>query len=277
MSNKPDFIFIGPGRSGTTFVYHYLNEHPNVYLAKDVKEINYFTDYFEKRGESWYQSFFSESGSEQISGEISNMYFYDLSVPKKIKSTVPDAKLITILRNPYERVISAYQYRLSVGEIADISFDDALLKFPDLIEQNRYYSLLSEYYRYFEPDQIHVLFYEDLKQDSYKFLDQINKILGIEEMDYSFGENSKNSRKGPRFKKLTKVIRKVSDVLKEYQLYKIHSFFKNNALIRKIVFRKVNQATVVSDSSKKILQSNLQGEIDKLSELLNRDLSSWQI
>lgn len=277
MSSKPDFIFVGPGRSGTTFMYHYLKQHADVSLAKDVKEINYFNDLFEKKSSDWYQNFFRKESGEIISGEIANMYFYDMSVPEKIKSVAPSAKIITILRNPYERIISAYQYRCSVGEITNLGFEDSLKQFPDLIEQNQYYTLLSEYYRHFDASQIHVLFYDDLKQNADKFLENINEILGIKNIDYTFNEQNKNSRQDARFKLIARAVRIISDFLRKFHLYKIHGWLKNSSLVRRLVFKKSSNIIELSCSGKEMLQESLQHEIDNLSEFLGKDLSSWKL
>lgn len=277
MSNSPNFIFVGPGRSGTTFIYHYLKNHPEVCLAKDVKEINYFNDLYDKKDRIWYLNFFRERKEGQITGEISNMYFYDAKVAGRIKETFPEVKIYTVLRNPYERIISSYLYRLSVGEIFDVGFDEALIKYPDLIDQNRYSTLLEEYFHHFSPDQIVVLLYDELRNNSDVFLAKLAESLGVSKVDFTADSNSKNSRSAPRFKLLTMLLRIASDIIKNIHLYKFHSFLKNSKFIRSLVFTKSDLKVVFSEESKRLLKAELQPEIDKLSVLLGKDLSSWKI
>lgn len=277
MSKAPDFIFIGPGRSGTTFIYHYLKRHPEVCLAKDVKEINYFNDLYDRKDREWYLNFFRYRKQGQISGEISNMYFYDPKVAGRIKEAFPDVKIFTVLRNPYERIISAYQYRLSVGEIFDIGIDEALIKYPDLIDQNRYGTLLEEYFHHFRPEQIFVFYYDELRNSSEAFLAKLAESLGVSIVEFTADSNSKNSRSAPRFKLLTLILRTASDFIKNNHFYKVHSSLKNNKFIRGLVFTNNDLKVVFNEESKKILRAELQPEIAKLSVLLNKDLSSWKI
>ena len=135
--NKPDFIHIGPGRFGTTFLYKVFQSHPDIGLAKNIKETNFFTFNYHK-GLDWYFKFF-DYDYDVVKGEISPNYFYDISSIDRIKKNLPNVKIITILRNPFERMVSLYYYLIRSGTIAhDTAFNDIFKPGNIYLEQNLY-------------------------------------------------------------------------------------------------------------------------------------------
>ncbi len=104
----PDFIIIGAMRGGTTSLYSYLTEHPSIGSAY-MKEIHFFDVFFNK-GLYWYRSQFPSSVQKYyaehvqkrsfITGEASPYYLFHPHAPKRIAKTLPQVKLIVLLRNP---------------------------------------------------------------------------------------------------------------------------------------------------------------------------------
>lgn len=148
--NWPNFLVIGAAKCGTTSLYHYLKEHPEVYMSP-IKEPNYFsTDInpekfsrqykdIEKRKrlnldeyvkgdmnrEVWgyfvreqhhYTGLFKKVKNEKAIGEISNSYLFSKEAAANIKKTLPAVKLIAILRNPVDRIYSHYLANLRDGK-----------------------------------------------------------------------------------------------------------------------------------------------------------------
>jgi len=117
----PHFLIVGAQKAGTSSLYSYLRQHPQLYTSYQ-KEVHFFDgglnpteDNFEK-GAAWYQSNFPpksgmDAGSKVF--EASPLYFGNPLVPKRIFDLLPEIKLIVILRNPTERAISQYfmEYR----------------------------------------------------------------------------------------------------------------------------------------------------------------------
>lgn len=115
---KPDFLVIGAEKSGTSSLYLYLVQHPQV-LQATQKEIYYFTHHFDLTLD-WYLAHFPPIPKKSegfLTGEATPHYLYNSNnAAQKIFDLFPDIKLITILRNPLERTISDYHQSVRLGQ-----------------------------------------------------------------------------------------------------------------------------------------------------------------
>ncbi len=104
----PTFIVIGAEKCGTTSLYHYLNQHPQI-LPSVEKELDFFDLEF-SQGNDWYLAHFPPVPQEDgfITGESSANYLYHPQAAARIKECFPETKLIVILRNPIDRTVSRY-------------------------------------------------------------------------------------------------------------------------------------------------------------------------
>ena len=111
VGSLPDFIIIGAQKGGTSLLYRLLVEHPGVEPAA-TKELHFFNNNYSE-GLSWYRRYFQqvkhEDGRKTVSGEATPAYLRDPRVPERMANTVPDARLIALLRNPVDRAYSHYQ------------------------------------------------------------------------------------------------------------------------------------------------------------------------
>jgi len=115
MRRMPDYCIIGGQKCGTDSIYYYLSAHPEVKRSL-VKEINYYSKYFE-RGKKWYRAHFPMAfGRRFITGEGSTLYLYSSDAPVRMLEQNPQIKLIVMLRNPVDRAISHYYHRLRSGK-----------------------------------------------------------------------------------------------------------------------------------------------------------------
>ena len=118
----PDFVIIGAQKGGTTSLYRYLTEHPDVGGATK-KEVHFFDRSYHK-GMDWYLAHFPERGESTVVGESSPSYLFHPDVPERVRRTLPHAKLIVLLRNPVDRAYSQYQMRLR--RVGEDSFEEAV-------------------------------------------------------------------------------------------------------------------------------------------------------
>jgi hypothetical protein len=185
---KPDFIIIGAPKSGTTSIYHYLHQHPQIWMPA-LKEPSYFLfdgasppvfggpkDAIRLREliQTWdrYQALFKQKPEGKITGEASVRYMYSEQACAAINLRLPDAKIIAILRHPADRAYSAYQRdRIHGIEVCE-NFSDALADGPrrqaehwqiGAFEQLGCYArYLAPYVKTFGPERLRVYLFDDL-------------------------------------------------------------------------------------------------------------------
>jgi hypothetical protein len=123
----PNTLLIGAQKSGTTSLFHYLEQHPQI-CASRSKEPQYFDSQYH-RGEKWYRAHFRPRRGETVRIEASpHSLFHPLS-PRRVQAAIPGARLIVLLRNPIDRAYS--HYHESVSQSAEpLSFRDALAAEP---------------------------------------------------------------------------------------------------------------------------------------------------
>jgi hypothetical protein len=122
----PNFLIVGAAKSGTTSLYNYLGQHPDIYFP-EVKEPHYFSDSntYMARNLGEYQGLFSKNKGEKALGEASVSYLFDPTSPGKILETLGKIKCIASLRNPVNRAYSHWQHFYNVGW-EDLPFREAL-------------------------------------------------------------------------------------------------------------------------------------------------------
>lgn len=248
-------------------------------MAKNTKETNFFYDQY-ARGLSWYKSFFTHCSNHIAIGEISNLYIYDPHVPERIAVHLPDVKLIAILRNPFDRIRSAYAYRKRAGQIdARMDLFDAISQYPDLIDQNFYGYQLRHYLNFFSREQLLIAFYDDLIHDPEGFIASIFKFIGV---DGSFQSRAIYERVNPevaaRSRYLSMLARFGARSLRSAGLYSLLERFKNSAVLRIVLFSDANRASQELQADVElngILARHFGPQIAEVEDITGRRLAHW--
>jgi len=273
----PSFIVIGPGRTGTTLVYEHFRSHPQIGMAHHVKETNFYNDNYDK-GIDWYQRFFVGLEGKKAIGEISNLYFFDPLVPERIHQTNPGVRLISILRNPYERLISAYRFRKRTGQIpSTMDLNLALDHYPDLITDNYYDVHLWQYFSVFPREQILVLFYDELRQDPETFFHRLYAFIHVDLVSLSLPRSRVNPSGKIRWAPLAKWIRSGADLLREKEWFTLLDTLKRNHLLQKMLYRQNPVESVVLDPLVlERFRAKFDASIAQVEVMLSTDLSHWK-
>lgn len=295
----PNFLIIGAAKAGTTSLYYYLKQHPDVFMSA-LKEPHFFsyegeTLNFRAPGNrsalinesavtqlDEYQALFADATGKTAIGEASPSYLHTPKAAERIRFYIPNAKLIVILRNPVERAYSAFlhQYRASVQQGVEglTDFAEALAHEEEYIRDNWmplyhfktggfYYEQLQVYYERFDPSQIKIYLHEDLTTDALGLLRDIFQFIGVDDTftpDVSVKANisgvPKNNGLYTFFKQPA-----VKAVLKPFLPKGIGQRFDQYMLAKPKLAPDVKQQ-LINEYRESILQ---------LQDLIQRDLSRW--
>ncbi|MBO0347766.1 sulfotransferase domain-containing protein [Phormidium pseudopriestleyi FRX01] len=151
----PDFLIIGTQKGGTTSLYNYLIQHPQI-LPATQKEVHFFDLNFHQ-GVEWYRQQFppQETEKQMLTGEASPYYLFHPLVPRRVKDLFPQVKLIVLLRNPVGRAWSHYNHEVRWG-FETLSFAEAIAQEPvrlageveKMFADPNYYSYNHQHYTY---------------------------------------------------------------------------------------------------------------------------------
>lgn len=272
----PDFICVGPGRAGTSWLYEVLGDHPGICMARNIKETQYFNANF-GNGVQWYKRFFQDCGESTIKGEISNRYIFDGNVACRIKELIPQCKIIVCLRNPYERIQSVYSFKIREGALK-CSFEEALVKMPELIEENRYFSLLKPYYDLFDTKNIYLLRFEDIAARSRELCSDIYRFLGVRDDIVPSGIDRKiNQAVIPRFPMVSQTTKAVAKLLRRFGLYRTLTAAKKSDILKSLLFKPHRYAdeSLLTPAAISLIEPVVRPEIVKLEALIGQSLEHW--
>jgi hypothetical protein len=303
MYRLPNFFIIGVAKSGTTSLYHYLKQHPEIYMSS-IKEPKFFLssiDEFPHNGpgdveidkgiiKTWreYLKLFSGASVEKRIGEAScgYLYYYEHVAPL-IKRTSSEVKIIALLRNPIERAFSAYCHLVRDGR-ETLSFEEAIEIEEERKKNNYefiwfykdlgfYYSGIKAYLNTFGEESIKVCLYDDFKHNPLGVIKDIFRFLEVGESfvpDVSIKYNVSQIPKNKFFQEflsdynhpLKKPFRTVLlNTIGKENTKKLVNYFKNMNLIK----------MGIKPKTRRYLVELYRDNIVMLQNLIKRDLSDW--
>jgi hypothetical protein len=219
----PNLLVVGVPKAGTSSLFAYLAQHPDVY-GSPKKEIGYFTGRREdgRRGPlEDYERFFAGRAGERYAMEATPSTCYQGPVAlRAIRETLEAPRLLLILREPVERLWSAYTFQRSLGHLGDVASFDAYLdacetarrEHPPILEQGHrkglsigmYGEYVGAWCETFGPD-LRVLWFDDLRADPAAVVRDVAEWLGIDpEITASFHYETRNPTVHPRSVALAK-------------------------------------------------------------------------
>lgn len=305
-ADLPTFFIIGATKSGTSSLYFYLKQHPDVFMPV-VKEPHFFAyepdtevrevvagqlrkNAFTVTQVERYRELFRNASVQRARGEASAMYIYLPGTAARIRSYLPEAKLIVILRNPVQRAYSAYLHQIREGKeslptfIAALGAEEKRMAegwAPLYHYQNMgfYFRQLSRFYEQFSTEQIKVFLYEDLERSSGEVTRAIFNFIGVDDTFVPDMKTKYNVTGVPQNRSLHRV----------YGFLKKPNAFKNwgKQFLSLTVRDRVKKRLVaqleaknlrkppLSEEAKARLLAVYRPDILQLQDLLGRDLSHW--
>jgi hypothetical protein len=292
----PSFLVIGAGRCGTTSLHDYLGQHPQVFMSR-IKEPRYFifmdrpvvvpdpsSDWIRRHAvnrRADYEALFADAGDARAMGEVSPAYLTTPEVPARIRSLIPAARLVAILRQPAERAHSSWLGRRRDGAESTPTFEQWLADDPKrvregwlsagLLEKSRYATHLKRFREHFPRQQTRVFLYDDLVADSLALMRDLYAFLDVDPL---FVPDL--SRRGGR----TGLVRNPM----------LRLFWTNSAQIRRVIrpmvperlrdraFERLTRDLVkppLDPETRARFTAAVRDEILELQDLIGRDLSHW--
>lgn len=309
-TQKPNFFIIGAAKAGTTSLYEYLKQHPDIYFSP-VKEPNYFStdiqvehfsntykkntfldteEYFSKknleplqltfvRKAEHYRRLFENVRHEKAIGEASTSYLYSSVAAKNIRAYCSQARIIAILRNPIERAISHYQMALRYGH-THLGFRQAIES--DMNKSPKGWGISELFIEL-------GLYYQQLKRYFDLFPPDKIKVLLLDDFKEDpqgtvkdcqrflsvkeispEGYEIYNQARIPRFKLLNKLM--TESGVKNLLKKQLPGKVREKLKER---FFSENEEFNVTKKDMEFLKSIYREDIEKTSRLINRDLSAW--
>ncbi|NIA67649.1 sulfotransferase domain-containing protein [Pelagibius litoralis] len=178
----PDFIIIGAMKCGTTSLHRYLDRHPQIGMSRSKETDFFLAKQNFARGLDWYRAQFGNDA--EIYGETSPNYTKATEFPgvaERIFRTLPDAKLIYIVRDPVNRFLSQYFHHTITGEAVikpnQLLHSDAGRNY---LECSRYHRQLSRYLEFYPLEGIFVACFDELRSAPESLLRRLFLFLGVD-------------------------------------------------------------------------------------------------
>jgi len=287
---KVDFFVVGAARCGTTSLYNYLNQHPEIFLP-NIKELNHFSgveskehsDYKKPKSDQEYhtkiikspeiyKSLFDNAKEEQQRGDISPSYLSNNTTAQRIFDHNPDAKIIISLRNPVQRAFSHYVMNFGVGYDRNESFEEALKANREQIwgggnlylELSNYLRPVESYYQLFNKKNIHLLIFEEWTKNKDRTMEGIFDFLGVDSgfnVNHDIKHNEKVAYKN---------IRTLNVLRNKYikNFIEVFLFTKAKDRIKSKWFKKDNFDMHLSPKTEKELNNSFIDEVEQLEHLV---------
>jgi len=277
----PNCFIAGCQKTGSTWLYRCFKEHPEIYVP-EKDSIHYITlNYYQ--GEEWLRKWFCGVEKEKIICDATPSYVREPQAAGRIYDLNPDSKIIITLRNPIERSFSHYWHQKRTGYF-NFKFDDTLgyggVGNHDIyeiwIKSSFYYDQILPFYKQFPLEHLKINIFDDLVADPKKFIEDIFQFL---EVDTKFLPNMVDQRvnKAVTVKSNSQENRFNTGRLISPRYYKGLA----KSVYEEAFGKHKNRNTVseyekgVSEPFKEKLKIIFKPEVEKLSQLIQKDLNFW--
>jgi hypothetical protein len=298
----PNFFLVGAPKAGTTSLYYYLGQHPQIYmspikephyLADEIRLVNFTDDLRALQRDlqvpagpisAWpdYLKLFEGASTQTAIGEASVCYLWSETAPRNMAARFPNAKILMMLRNPADRAYSQYLHMLSLAkrpisfrEYVDTALAATSTRIGELypfLEFGFYCRQIERYLAYFPRQVLGIYFYEDYQRNQLAVLQEIFRFLGVNpefEPDLSKRHMLPRVARSPAAARLVRWAggRRIAQKVASPALL---------SSVRRIVYRP-RRDLELEPADRSRLVDLYRDDIRGLSALLDRDLDAWLV
>ena len=181
MSRSPHLIVIGAQKCGTTTLWEDLRAHPQVYMAEKESRVLSGPRQDRPRLDDAYARLFSRASSGQLRAEVSTRYAMlpdDEHTAANAACVAPEAKIVYIVRDPVDRVISHHHHDFGLGLVGP-DIDEAIRTYPSLLDNTRYATQVEPWWDHFGPEAVTVVRFEDYVADRRAGAEALLALAGV--------------------------------------------------------------------------------------------------
>ena len=282
MIKKPNFFIVGTPKGGTTSLFNYLEEHPEVYVPV-LKEPHFFSvpevlDTYYKttiiKDENTYLKLYKDVKEQKAIGDLSTSYLFNKNSAKRIKKFNPDARIIMVLRNPVDRAISHYLMDYNLGYI-DVPFSKIIqdkekysIFYREYIKLGYYETQVKNYYNLFDKSKILIVLSDELFSHPLKTISRIYNFIGVSKSYIPNTQNIYNQYSKPKFKFIKKLIRSKKTM---YILNHLPKGIKGTIKSKMYSDAEKPEFNKEKDFLKLLFREN----VIKTSAIIEKDLGTW--
>ncbi len=295
---KPDFFIVGAPRCGTTAMKTYLERHPEIFMPAGSEPTFFGADRCSPlyiRDERTYLSLFARTENEKRVGEKSANYLTSKRAAAEIKEFQPSASIIIMLRNPVEMIYSFHNHLFNLG-IEDLDdFKAALeaeedrkrgLRLPMGLDSRenwrvfyretaRYTQQVNRFLNTFGREKVHIIIFDDFVSQTAEVYRETLRFLMV---NSDFQTHFQKTNSGGRIlsRKLYSLMTRPPQPVRSF-VQSVKSF----SLIRRMIWGLINlnsryfARSPINPEFKRQLQKEFLPEVERLSKLLDRDLTNW--
>lgn len=291
----PDFFIVGAPKCGTTAMYEYLRQHPQVFMPYHKEPLFFGTDLHHRYGRltpGEYAALFQPARADQRVGEASAWYLYSTTAAREIREASPEAQIVVMIRNPVD-VMYAQHSQLLFNQQEEIEdFGAALEAEEDRVAgrrlpsgpvrpENLFYrrmarfsGQLERYFDVFGRDRVHIIVFDDLVADTPGVYRELLRFLGVDDgFEARFDPSNENKRVRSRLLQRLAydppLIRRFAPLLRRLPV--MHAL--RNRLFAANSVRASRRP--MDPALRAALTQELAPEVERLSALVGRDLRAW--
>jgi sulfotransferase family protein len=270
----PNLLIIGAPKAGTTSLHGYLEQHPDVSMSKP-KELRYFLRSDWRAQQAWYESHFDPA--KPVRGESTPLYAawpHRADVPERAAELVPDAKLIYLVRDPIDRLVSHWRQRLANGHRDPFSAYMAALERPEnpVVCASRYATQLGRWLRHYDTSQVLVVDQHDLKTRRDAVVRRVFEFAGVDpDVRIDLDSELNGAETKVTLHPVAKALRPAGRVIPR----RVKAPFREVAW--RAALRPVKGDATIDDQLRARLTAYFQPEVDGLRDLTGQSFDNWSL
>lgn len=269
---RPNFIGIGPGKCGTTWLYRVLGAHPEVCVSSAKETLYFETEY--NRGEGWYARFFAHCGEAKAVGEVSNTYVFSRLAAERIHAFDPSMRIVSSLRDPIDRAFSHYLFMRRNGQVRG-SFEEVIEgDRPDLVTRGLYGRHLRPWMELFPRERILVLLFDELTADPSGLARRVFDFLGADPNQVpEMAEEKALGASRPRSRLVARAVNETAAAVRRMGFPEFVTRLKESPVPRLLYARfEEGERPRVDPATRDRLKEYYRRDLERASELVGIDL-----